>query len=136
MPATEVFRWLNLGGKIASGGKNLRELLGTKFKGLVIELERSGKLHRISDDEVDAEERIVSGDEVLTSDDPHVIALARVSGARVVFTEDEALIADFKNAALVPRRSGVRGMVIQPSGTTENDRRVIRGCLTKSPQCK
>ena len=41
------------------------------------------------------------------SDDPHIIALARTSGARLLYTADRALIADFKNSALIRPRGKV-----------------------------
>lgn len=42
----------------------------------------------------------------LSSDDPHVIALALESGARVVFTDDRCLISDVKNKNVLSNPRG------------------------------
>lgn len=70
------------------------------------ELLRSGRARRYPDEEVDAEEALVQNTGLCVSDDPHVIALARVSGARVLFSEDRDLWNDFRNPRLVPPRGG------------------------------
>ena len=43
---------------------------------------------------------------LLQSDDSHVIALARASGARLLYTGDTALIADFKDKRLIDKPRG------------------------------
>ena len=42
----------------------------------------------------------------ITSDDPHVLALARVSGARLLYTKDNALIRDFKDKKFIDQPRG------------------------------
>ena len=42
----------------------------------------------------------------LRSDDPHVLALARVSGARLLYTGDTDLIADFKDKKIIDSPRG------------------------------
>ena len=49
------------------------------------------------------------------SDDEHVLALALVSGARLLYTNDAALISDFKNRTIV---ATPRGKIYT---TAEND---------------
>ena len=44
----------------------------------------------------------------MKSNDPHILALARASGARLVYTGDGKLIADFKNKRLI---DGPRGKI-------------------------
>ena len=47
------------------------------------------------------QERVVVETGHCQSNDHHVIALARVSGARVLFTEDKALMRDFGDLRLL-----------------------------------
>ena len=35
------------------------------------------------------------------SDDPHILALAQIGGARLLYSDDQPLHGDFKNAALL-----------------------------------
>jgi hypothetical protein len=76
------------------------------------ELKRAGRAHEIPREPVEQEERVVrslrtaSGKRLCKSNDPHVVALARLSGARVLCSADKTLHADFKNLMLVPRPKG------------------------------
>ncbi|MCE2463042.1 MAG: hypothetical protein J4F46_03880 [Dehalococcoidia bacterium] len=45
---------------------------------------------------MDDETRAVLADGVCRSDDPHVIALARISGTRLLYTNDNDLEGDFR----------------------------------------
>ncbi len=54
--------------------------------------------------------------EKLKSNDPHIIALAKVSGARLLYSEDGPLIEDFTNKELINNPRGK----IYPKGKTEN----------------
>lgn len=80
------------------------------------ELKRAGRAHEIRKDCVEREENVVrslktaNGKRLRKSNDPHVIALARVSGARVLCSADQDLHADFKNLNLVP---GPKGRIYQ-----------------------
>ena len=85
------------------GGKLLGELSGSqRVKRWIIDGIRSGYVVRIDDNKVDkATKAIASG---CRSDDPHVIALAKVSGARLLFTRDHDLMADFGDKKLLGGR--------------------------------
>lgn len=50
--------------------------------------------------------RALQGTGQLRSNDPHILALARASGARLLYTADKDLIADFKNPRIVSRPRG------------------------------
>lgn len=82
--------------KVAVGGRLLRELGSTCLRDLLSEWGRAGILDRLQNSEVDAEEERCRK-KGLRSDDPHVIAVALLSNARLLYTEDEYLIDDFKN---------------------------------------
>ena len=67
-------------------------------------------MKKVSDERVDAETAIIKQQGLCRSDDPHVIALAKISGARLLCTSDEDLHADFKNPEIV---NNPRGSIYQ-----------------------
>ena len=76
---------------------------------MLVEWVRSGQVDRVSDADVSAKEATLAGK--IESDDEHILAVALLSGCRLLFSSDAALINDFKNAALV----SPRGKVVKPS---------------------
>ena len=114
-PAGEFFfRWLNSGnGRLVVGGKLLKELSRSeKFKKWLRAalLPTVANARRVSDPDVDAETKMLESLGICRSDDEHVLALARVSGARLLFTNDRNLQEDFDNPRLINSGSG-RGRV-------------------------
>lgn len=104
-----LYDWLTRGrtGRLVVGGKLLRELRQYgKFKLWLSEAISAGRARRIRDAVVDAETESIRAGQSCQSNDHHIIALARVSGARVLFTNDQTLERDFKNRALVPEPRG------------------------------
>ena len=103
--ARAIIDCLRSKGKLATGGKNLEELLKTKVRELVIEFLKAGRGEQVSREKLISIEANLDMSK-LTSDDPHVIALALASGARVLFTDDQLLMDDFTNASLLSRPRG------------------------------
>ncbi len=105
-----VLDWLtepSQDGRLVTGGKAADELLKMGApRRFIRALAQAGRLRLIPKAEVEAEETIVLATELCQSDDPHIIALARVSGARVLCSHDKALHADFKNPHLVSKPRG------------------------------
>ena len=56
--------------------------------------------------EVDARTEQIQNEGSCTSDDPHVIALAQVSRARLLYSNDGDLQKDFKNKRLIDQPRG------------------------------
>ena len=95
-----LLKWVNSGGRIASGGRLEIELYKVqKMKGLLVEWMRSGKLIRVSSERITEREASVRNQCV--SNDPHVVALAIESRANIIVTEDGNLIKDLKNTQLM-----------------------------------
>jgi hypothetical protein len=96
--ASVIAREVNKGNlRIASGGRNWGELIRLQEgKRWLVERLRSGHAVRYDDAVVDAEESKVAAARTCRSDDPHVIALAKISGAKLLFSQDQALHDDFK----------------------------------------
>lgn len=106
--AAPIWRWLLRDGAIVYGGRLASELArnGTA-RTLLRELNRSGKAVLVASSAVAAEEVAVASLGLCESDDPHVIALARASGARVLYTHDRALMNDFRNPGLVAPKGSI-----------------------------
>lgn len=95
-------------GKLAVGGSKLMneyKRLGPVMRYLKV-LDQAGRSKRVSDAQVDAEEVAVLAGFALVSDDPHILALARVSGARLLCSKDQGLHADFTNSQIIARPRG------------------------------
>jgi hypothetical protein len=102
-----LWSWIDKGARIATGGKNWIEINHkTENKRSLLELKRSGKIINYGASAVEVEERKILAAGVCTSNDQHVIALAKVSGARVLYSHDAALIEDFKNKTLIDKPRG------------------------------
>jgi hypothetical protein len=117
--AKEFLKWLHQGGtKLALGGRLTSELTGdddhpgarsfrqwlrnARLFGLVFE----------PDGDVEGQTEILKnsvdqqGQRLCKSNDPHVLALARVSGARLLFANDGNLIEDFQKNSILRRPPG------------------------------
>jgi hypothetical protein len=94
-------------GQLIVGGRLEAEL--NKINGarrFILALQRAGRARFISLSQVIAEEATVVAMGSCQSNDSRVIALARVSGARVLCSEDGALWTDFKNQRLINNPRG------------------------------
>lgn len=111
-----VVDWLQTKGRLVYGGQLTRELERvTAARKYLLELTRAGRAVPWNDAKVEAEEKRIR----CRSDDPHVIALARASGARTLCSRDKLLHQDFKDPKLV---ANPRGSVYQ----TTSHKRLLR----------
>src|SRR5215211_7557838 len=94
-----VGKWINdRDGRLVYGGKLKDELAKLdKARRLIAEWKRSGRAIELGDDTVSAEQDMVNSCGLCRSNDQHISALARCSGARVLCTDDRLLMADFQN---------------------------------------
>lgn len=100
----KFFEWLNKGsGRLVVGGKLLEELekSSADFIYWGREALRAGRMRIVSKGEVDARTEQIQREGKISSDDPHVIALAQVSGARLLYSNDGDLQKDFGNGELI-----------------------------------
>lgn len=100
--------------KLVIGGKKLKKEYAANHVALRFwkALDRAGKSKNIDDNAVDDEEEALKLLNVLKSDDPHVLALARISGTRLLCSHDQNLHDDFCNKSLIDKP---RGSVYQNS---------------------
>ncbi len=95
------------GGTLVSGGGHLRELNRiADFKRVFAERLQAGRARRISDEVVDSETETLRSQGICRSNDEHVVALAKVSGARLLFTNDNALQDDFRDRQIIGGTQG------------------------------
>ena len=125
-----LLRWL-LGpkGGLAYGGENAKELARVHAAAQAIrQLRLAGNAHRADEAVVTKQTEQLRKANACVSDDEHVIALAQVSGARTLCSEDQALHEDFTNRNLV---HGPRGKVYQGGRDQGKLLRHTTGCPAK-----
>ena len=128
------YNWLMRpnGGTIVAGGALLRELNRSEsFRRFFGERLLASRARRIPDDQVSRAEEEVRSQGVHSSNDEHILALATVSGARLLFTNDQDLQQDFTDRQIV---GGTRGRIYT---TIEHRdiRRSHRGLLNRTDLC-
>jgi hypothetical protein len=102
-----IYEWLIAGGRVAAGGRLKAELLRTKFRNLYQPLLLAGRLLEYANHDVDQVENDLRQAKTCTSDDPHIIALARVSDSRTLFSRDVNLHTDFCDRMILKPRGRV-----------------------------
>ena len=127
-PAGKLFLdWLDSGRGVLVVGGHLRRELG-EYRRFQLWLETAvqfGRARQIDDAQVDRETDEMSS-QGIRSDDPHILALARISGARLLFTNDRDLQQDFGDSAIV---QGTRGRVyttVERSDVRRTHRQLLR----------
>ena len=93
--------------RLVFGGRNATELFqAASAKRWILQAWRSGRARQISNPDIEREVALLRGVPNVTSNDLHILALARASGARLLFSDDNALIHDFKNASIIAAPRG------------------------------
>lgn len=108
-----IMNWIKHNGRIVTGGKLTRELSGCsgKFQELLNMLTQNGLVKIVNNKKVNVEADNLKSE--CRSNDEHIIALARVSGARLLCSQDRKLSQDFTN----------RDLLISPRGKVYKERR-------------
>jgi hypothetical protein len=89
------------------GGDLKREYLRSpKAMNVIAGLDRAGRARKVSDSDVDAETTVVRSSGLCKSNDPHVIALARIASVRLLCSLDQNLHTDFTNNKLLSKPKG------------------------------
>lgn len=103
-----VKKWLERGhGQVVYGGALLRELYQSEgVKRWLLAQYQAGRAIRVNDDALEREIQHARDNLSLKSDDPHVIGVARASGARILYTGDKNLIQDFKSQEIINNPPG------------------------------
>ena len=122
------FQWLSSGkGKLVVGGEKLEKELDRvpKFRMWAIQAQLSGRLINKGKDRIDQEAKKIKENSGLQSDDPHIIALAQVSGARLLFSNDKDLQDDFGNPAIINNPRGKVYSTLKNENFTKDKRDLL-----------
>jgi hypothetical protein len=93
--------------QVVYGGELGREYAKLKAVARIVRLlDQAGIAKKFADKTVDAEDINVKASGLCSSNDTHIISLARVGTARLLCSADHALHADFKNAKLISKPRG------------------------------
>ena len=105
--ATEVFsteagakfaQWIDTGrGRLVAAGKLLEELEKTPLRNWIQQAINAGLLRTVSAADVEIRTAALKSKQACRSNDPHIVALAQVSGARLLYSHDRDLQSDFKS---------------------------------------
>ena len=104
----KFFQWINSGaGVLVIGGKVLEEFDRTlKARKWRRRAQNFGRVKLENKNEVDVRAAELQNQGSCKSDDQHVIALAQISGARLLYSNDIDLQRDFSNRTLINRPPG------------------------------
>ena len=122
------FDWINTGGGRLVAGGRLREELQKSSDGYrkwFDQAVRYGKVRIKNNSEVDARTDELQSMAVLRSNDPHVIALAQVSGSRLLYSNDRALQQDFKDRDLIDNPRGSVYSTLRTKNLTSSRKRQL-----------
>jgi len=98
--AKPVLNWLLKGnGRLVIGGKLTLELDRTGLRSTLVVLDQAGRLKKLNDEKV--RNKATSIANLCCSNDCHVVAVALLSGCRLIFTKDHKLHKDMKNTKIV-----------------------------------
>ena len=127
--AWPIHQWLErpagAGALVYSTGGKFADELGSKAKHKLASYRRTGKARLVSASRFAEDEARLKASGRLRSDDAHVLALARASGTRLLYTADQDLIEDFKDHRLIRKP---RGKIY--SGAGNADLLTDRACVT------
>ena len=103
------FEWIHSGsGRLVLGGRLREELNKTGAREWLKQAILSGRVREVADEKVESKAVLITDGRLCVSNDPHVIALAQASGARLLYSNDYQLTKDFKKKTLV---DGPRGKI-------------------------
>ncbi len=88
------------------GGRLSRELGQTRIREWLKEALLAGNARAYNDEIVDRRTEEIHELGTCSSDDPHIIALAQISRARLLYTNDRNLQSDFRNKSLIDKPRG------------------------------
>ena len=105
----EFYKWASEGqGHLVAGGKLLEELESGSpgFRLWARQAQLAGRITLLDEERVEQRTRQIERDVEHKSNDPHVLAVALISGARLLFTNDKLLEQDFRSKSLIDRPRG------------------------------
>ena len=103
----KFFEWINSGiGRLVAGGKLLEELNRTSAREWARQALNAGLIRNVRETDVNARMEELQNERACRSNDPHILALAQISGARLLYSNDRNLQRDFSNRSLIGNPPG------------------------------
>ena len=121
----DFFRWIQRPGRLVTGGKLLEELYKTPAREWVRQALIKGDIRAVNKGAVEAKASELRRQQMCRSNDPHIIALAIISGARLLYSNDEDLQIDFKTKGLIDKPRGKVYSTLESRDTTTTHRRLL-----------
>ena len=123
----EFFNWIKDGiGRLVVSGKLLEELNRTSAREWVRQAIIAGLIRSVNPSKVNSRTETLQNEGTCSSDDPHVIALAKISGARLLYSNDKNLQRDFKNKTLIDGPRGKIYSTLSDRSFTNSHRQLLR----------
>lgn len=128
------FDWINQGrGTLVIGGKlrqelgHIRDFLKWHQQAVLV-----GRITTVDDRQVDDVANQLKDRNLCTSDDQHIVALAQVSGARLLYTNDKALQSDFGDHRLINKPRGKVYSTVEDTDVNNVHRRLLARNVCRS----
>ena len=130
----QFFDWLDSKPErlVIGGSKLEKELNNKSYATWLAEVKRRVNLREYTDKEVDQKAKELRKQNACVSNDEHIIALAQISQARLLYSHDKCLHKDFKNEDLINYPKGK----IFPTGDNPQDPKRRSAILAEKNLCK
>lgn len=137
---TPILDWLlSDKGGIVYGGKQAEELLQTEqARRALMQLKRRGSAFEVDSQRLEAEQHLLRTLALHKSNDVHVLAVLRASGARSLVSNDRLLIRDIQTKGVVPapRPKALCSLLKDGSRRTKShSNKVLERVLAHTPAC-
>ena len=134
------FDWISDHGRILTGGKLTTEIRKScpRFIEWAEEAERTRKLINVNPSRIHAEigEVIKRKRRGPRLNDAHVLAIARLGGARLLYANDKSLLENFVDSHLVSRPQGDTMTSLTGGHITDEDREILKRATERCRQQK
>ena len=129
-PAGEkFFEWINKGTRrLVAGGKHLEDLENSSpdFRQWATGALLAGKMRIVDYDQVHRRTLKIQDKAQYESDDPHLLALAQISGSRLLYSNDRDLHRDFRKKVLIDKPRGKVYSTLNTKNFTSTHRRLLQ----------
>ena len=122
----EFCNWIKTRRRLVVSGKLLEKLDQTPARGWVRQAFIAGLIRGVGESEANVRTEKLRNEGECRSDDPHVLALAQISGARLLYSNDKDLHQDFKNKTLIDGPRGKVYSTLKDQSFTNSHRKILR----------
>ena len=124
----KFFDWINTGSRrLVASGKLLEELETSSpgFREWASQAVQAGTMRILDESEVGARTKHIERQGIRTKDDPHILALAQLSGARLLYSNDKRLRRYFKDTRLIANPAGHIYSTLRSKNFSRSHRRLL-----------